>query len=154
MKLWNHAHVHWDLCCSPSLSINSRVQSEARILFLDVHYQENVKYNLQWQIASMFNHPDPPLKFWDGWWVGTTRLRKTLVKHHFHNNSGNHSRNIFSDMSFWKKSPSSFASRCCSTTHPQKKPAENHHQHQNIYGSLRLEPSLSKLVPFRHLNQA
>ncbi len=20
------------------------------------------------EIASMFNHPDPPLKFWDGWW--------------------------------------------------------------------------------------
>lgn len=78
-----------------TMNINSRVQSKASILRLDAHDQENVKYHFQWEICSILNHPDPPLKCSDGCWVGTTRLRKTLAKHLFHQKKWESFRNTF-----------------------------------------------------------
>lgn len=112
----------------PSLSINSRVQSKASILCLDAHDQENVKYHFQWKICSILNHPDPPLKYSDGCWVCTTRLRKTLAKHLFHKKVGILQKHFFGNV-LLKKSPSSVASRCCSTTHPKKNCRESQCHH-------------------------
>lgn len=93
---WNNETMpmRWDLCCPPSLSVNSRVQSKASILCLDAHDQENVKYHFQWKICSILNHPDPPLKFSDGCRVGcakpwqsifSTKKMGILQKHFFGN---------------------------------------------------------------------
>lgn len=112
-----------------TMNINSRVQSKASILRLDAHDQENVKYHFQWEICSILNHPDPPLKCSDGCWVGTTRLRKTLAKHLFHQKKWESFRNTFLEMYCWKQSPSSVASRCCSTTHPKNNCRESQCRH-------------------------
>lgn len=137
IKRWRHPEtsrnnetmpMRWDLCCPPSLSINSRVQSKASsILCLDAHDQENVKYHFQWKIGSILNHPDPPLKFSDACWVGTTRLRKTLAKHLFHKKSGNPSETLF-----WKciveKSHLQVLFQDVVQQLTPKKTAKNHHQ--------------------------
>ena len=137
--------MRWDLCCPPSLSPSTLEFSQRLVSYAWMPMtKENVKYHVQWKIGSILNHPDPPLKFSDGCWVGTTRLRKTLAKHLFHKKVGILQKHFFGNV-LLKKVTFKFCFKMLFNNSPSKKLQRITTNPEHLWLP-QLEPSVSKPV--------